>query len=92
MNRLDNSIQRLLRINRGIHGVVALAFICLGNDISPNGLAFAGQFAGAADRISKPPLGPSHPSPRRLMKKTSAAVEKVARPIRRDLAVSLFAS
>lgn len=91
MSRLDNSIQKWLRINRGIRGVVALALICLGNDISPNGLPFAGQFAGAADRINKPPVGPPPPSPRRLMKKTSAAVEKVARPTRHDLAMSLFA-
>lgn len=37
----------------------------------------------------QPPI-PPHPSPQRLMKKTSAGVEKVARPVYCDLAMSLF--
>lgn len=61
MNRLDNSLQNLLHINCDIHSVVALALICVGNDISLNCLAFAGQFAGAVDRISKLPLPPTPP-------------------------------
>lgn len=77
-----------LQMNSNTHSVAALAFICAGNDISLDCFAFRGQSAWAADRIATPPPVPPQPSSRRLMKKTSAGVEKVARPVRRDLAVS----
>lgn len=88
MRRLDNSSQNLLHINSNIHNVMALALICVGNDISLDCLAFQANSLGQSTG-SAPPTPPP-PSPRRLMKKTSAGVEKVARPVLRDLAVSLF--
>lgn len=52
MRRLDNSSQNLLHINSNIHNVMALALICVGNDISLDCLAFQanslGQSTGSA--------------------------------------------
>lgn len=84
MRGLDNSSHNLLHINSNIHNIVALALICVGNDISLDRLAVQPNSPGQSTG------SPTPPSPRRLMKKTSAGAEKVARPVRRDLAVSLF--
>lgn len=85
MRRLDNSLLNLLHINSNIHNVVALALICVGNDISLDWLAFqANSLVQSTKSVNPPPHppNPSHPSPRRLMKKTSAGVKKVACPVR----------
>lgn len=46
MRRLDNSLQNLLHINSNIHNVVALAFICVGNDIILDCFAFQANSPG----------------------------------------------
>lgn len=60
MRRLDNSLQNLLHINSNIHNVMALALICVGNDISLDCLAFQanslGQSTGSATPHSPSPL------------------------------------
>lgn len=90
MRGLDNSLQNLLHINSNIHNVMALALICVGNDISLDCLAFwANSLVQSTESAAPFPIL-SHPSPQHLMKKTSAGVEKVARPVGGDLTVSLF--
>lgn len=88
MRRLDHSLLNHLHINSNVHNVVALALICVGNDISLDWLAFQANSLGQSTGSATPPS--LSPLPLRLMKKTSAGIEKVACPVRRDLTVSLF--
>lgn len=68
---------------------MALALICVGNDIILDCFAFQANSLGQSSASASPEPSPQ-PSPRRLMKKTSAGVEKVAHPVCCDLAVSLL--
>lgn len=60
MRRLNNSVQNLLHINSNIHNAMALALICVGNDISLDFLAFLanslGQSTGSATPHSPSPF------------------------------------
>lgn len=56
MRRLDNSSQNLLHINSNIHNVMALALICVGNDISLDCLAFQANSPGQPTGSATPPL------------------------------------
>lgn len=68
MRRLANSLQDLLHINSIVHNVVALALICVSNDISLDRLAFQANSPG--QQTESATHRPPHPSPRQLMKKT----------------------
>lgn len=88
MRKIDNSSVNLLHINTNIHNVMALALICVSDDIILDCLAFQANSLGQSTR-SETPQPPRQPAPWRLMKKTSAGIKKVAHPAC-DLAVSLF--
>lgn len=79
-----------LRINSTVHCVVALHSFVWAMTLASIALHFQGNSLGHPTESADLHSRSHHPSPQRLMKKTSSGTKKVTRLVRRDLAVSLF--